>query len=66
MLETENGKVLSYVEEKMSAVEGVSFNHYAPSTYLIEHPNVWDEQDISLALDRFEKLFTDLNALLIC
>lgn len=66
LLETENVKVLSYVEEKMSAVEGVSFNHYAPSTYLIEHPNVWDEQDISLALDRFEKLFTDLNALLIC
>ena len=64
LLETETGKVLSYVEEKMSVIEGVSFNHYAPSVYLIEHPNVWDAQDIAPALDRFEKMFSDLNALL--
>ena len=64
LLETETGKVLSYVEEKMSVIEGLSFNHYAPSVYLIEHPNVWDAQDIAPALDRFEKMFSDLNALL--
>lgn len=65
LLKSEDGKVLSYVEEKMSAIEGVSFNHYAPSVYLIEHPDTWDEQDILQALDRFEKMFTDLNALLM-
>ena len=62
--ESDNGKVLNYVEGKISVLKEISFNHYAPSVYLIEHPTVWSDEEISSALDRFEKVFADLNALL--
>lgn len=59
-----NGKILKYVESLMDAKDNITFSHYMPSEYLIKHPNVWTDKDVSESLDRFEKLFTDLNALL--
>lgn len=41
-----------------------NYDHYRPSLYLIENPNELSDSLISGALDRFEKLFVDLNALL--
>ncbi len=59
-----DGKILSFVEDAMSRIEGVRFNHYAPSEFLLRHPDIWESDDIKDALDRFERLFKDLNALL--
>jgi len=59
-----DGKVLSYVEEQVATMDDIRFNHYAPSQYLIEHPDIWTVDEISDALDRFERLFSELNALL--
>ena len=59
-----NGKILRYVEEKIKSLKDVDFNHYIPSVYLVEHPSIFDEDDIKDILERFEKLFVDLNKLL--
>ena len=59
-----DGKVLKYVEGVLDAIPDFSFNHYAPSEYLIKNPDLWNDEEIADALDRFEKLFNDLNALL--
>lgn len=41
------------------------FDHFAPSSFLIENPTIVKTlPGYSEALDRFEKLFTDLNALI--
>ncbi len=40
------------------------YDHFAPSRYLIEHSTSFDNRLIEPALDRFERLFVDLNALL--
>ena len=60
------GNVLRYVEDKMSLIKAdvPEFNHYAPSEHLIKNPSVFDSIDISDALNRFEKLFKDINLLL--
>lgn len=59
-----NGKILKYVEDELNSKEEIHFNHYAPSEYLIEHPMVWSVEDIQDSLERFEKLFIDLNKLI--
>jgi AAA ATPase domain len=42
-----------------------NFDHFAPSSYLLENPKLLKElPGANEALDRFEKLFADLNALL--
>lgn len=41
-----------------------NYDHYRPSLYLIENPNELNESVTSGPLDRFERLFVDLNALL--
>jgi predicted ATPase len=64
LAENVSGKILSYVEEKIKNFDSITFSHYTPSVFLIEHPSVWKDADISEALDRFEKLFVDLNGLL--
>ena len=40
------------------------FDHYAPSKYLITHPDVVTGKAVDKALDNFEALFRALNALL--
>ncbi|MDO5619647.1 ATP-dependent nuclease [Kocuria sp.] len=40
------------------------YDHYAPAAHLIKHPDVLTGRERSQALDRFEALFTALNALL--
>ncbi len=40
-----------------------NYDHYAPARYLIEHAPTFEAVEGG-ALDRFEKLFVDLNALL--
>jgi len=44
------------------------FNHYAPASYLKQHRGdilkTLGDKELEAALSRFEKLFTDANALL--
>lgn len=40
------------------------YDHYAPAKYLFEHPDQISSTEVDAALDRFEKLFVDINALL--
>ena len=49
------------VENVLSSNSEIRFDHYRPSMYLIQNPDIWTEKDISSALDRFEKLCTDIN-----
>lgn len=58
-----DGKVLSSTEAAISKIPDVRFDHYKPSMYLIQNPNIWVDADISDALNRFEKLFSDINAI---
>jgi hypothetical protein len=55
-------EVETYFRTLPSSVE--EYNHYAPSRYLISHPGEFEGGDVDAALDRFEALFTELNALL--
>ena len=55
------GDVLHSVENVLSSNSEIRFDHYRPSMYLIQNPDIWTEKDISSALDRFEKLCTDIN-----
>ena len=41
------------------------YDHYAPAKYLFEHPDQISTAETHAALGRFEKLFADINALLI-
>jgi hypothetical protein len=60
-------RVVNDVEDafRLLPPETPEFDHFFPSSFLVENPTVlkslpgWKE-----ALDRFEKLFADLNALL--
>lgn len=56
-----DGDVLHSVENVLSSNSEIRFDHYRPSMYLIQNPDIWTEKDISSALDRFEKLCTDIN-----
>lgn len=60
------GNVLHYVEDKMALITAdiPQFNHYAPSEYLINNPSVFDNIDMTDTLNRFEKLFKEINSLL--
>jgi predicted ATPase len=60
------GNVLQFVENKMALIKAdvPQFNHYAPSEYLINNPSVFDSMDMTDTLNRFEKLFRDVNSLL--
>jgi len=40
------------------------YDHYAPAEYLVMHPNTVSSPHLDEALERFERLFEDLNALL--
>ena len=41
-----------------------SFNHYRPARYLSEHLGELEAQISDEVIDRFERLFSDLNGLL--
>lgn len=41
-----------------------AFDHYRPSEFLVEQGGTYNLPGLDLALDRFEKLFEDLNAML--
>ena len=56
-----DGDFLHSVENVLSSNSEIRFDHYRPSMYLIQNPDIWTEKDISSALDRFEKLCTDIN-----
>ncbi len=62
------GRVLEHVENHFRTLppKVAEFDHYRPSLYLLEnHHKVFDAlPEISAAMDRFEKLFNDLNGLL--
>lgn len=55
------GEVLHSTEAVLSQNPNVRFDHYRPSMYLIKHSDVWTMEDIAEALDRFEKVCTDIN-----
>lgn len=55
------GEVLHSTEVLLSQNPDVRFDHYRPSMYLIKHPDVWKMEDIAEALDRFEKVYSDIN-----
>jgi hypothetical protein len=60
-------RVLKWVEEKIRVVPGVpDFDHFTPAWYLFENRTKLfaDIKALSAALDRFERLFKDLNKLL--
>ena len=54
-------QVLHSTEVLLSQNPDVRFDHYRPSMYLIKHPDVWKMEDIAEALDRFEKVYSDIN-----
>lgn len=61
------GAVLHYVEDKIKLIKAdiPHFNHYAPSEFLINNPSIFNGMEISETLNRFEKLFRDINSLLL-
>jgi hypothetical protein len=59
------GKTLSFVEKEMDKLSlSRKFNHYTLSECLIRIPDVFSDEGIKDALDRFEKLFRNVNSLL--
>lgn len=62
------GRVLEHAENHFKTLppEVAEFDHYRPSLYLLEnHPKLLNSlPGVDAALDRFEKLFKDLNGLL--
>lgn len=50
--------------ESFSSGWATKYDHYTPSKFLITHPDALTGKAVDAALDRFEKLFTDLNSLL--
>ena len=66
---TANSRVLKHIEEHFRTLPNTvpEFDHYSPSAYLVEHRSAFfkgKKKMLADALDRFEKLFTDLNGLL--
>jgi predicted ATP-dependent endonuclease of OLD family len=63
-------RVLKHVEDHFRTLPAAvpEFNHYSPASYLTEHRGDIIKKvattEVEAALSRFEKLFTDLNALL--
>ena len=56
-----DGEVLHSAEAILSKNPSIRFDHYRPSVYLIEHPDIWKIEDIADALDRFERVCSDIN-----
>lgn len=56
-----DGEVLHSTEAILSKNPSIRFDHYRPSMYLIEHPDIWKIEDIADALDRFERVCSDIN-----
>lgn len=56
-----DGEVLHSTEAILSKNPSIRFDHYRPSMYLIEHPDIWKIEDITDALDRFERVCSDIN-----
>lgn len=56
-----DGEVLHSTEAILSQNPSIRFDHYRPSMYLIKHPDIWKIEDISDALDRFERVCSDIN-----
>lgn len=56
-----DGEVLHSTEAILSQNPSVHFDHYRPSMYLIKHPDIWEIEDITDALDRFERVCSDIN-----
>jgi predicted ATP-dependent endonuclease of OLD family len=66
---TDGGRVVKHAEAHFRGLPSTvpAFSHFTPSTYLIEnrsHLLKGKKKSVTTALDRFEKLFQDLNALL--
>jgi energy-coupling factor transporter ATP-binding protein EcfA2 len=64
---TAQQRVVKDVEESFRTLppDAPEFDHFSPASFLIENPSVLETlPGVEDALDRFEKLFTDLNALL--
>jgi hypothetical protein len=60
-------RVVKDVEESFRVLPPAApeFDHFAPASFLIENPGALEAlPGAADALDRFEKLFADLNALL--
>ena len=63
-------QVLKHVEDHFRTLPAVvpNFDHFSPSSYLVEHRAAFftgrGKAGLLGALDRFEQLFNDLNALL--
>jgi hypothetical protein len=61
-------RIVKYVEEHFRTVKAdvPEFDHFTPSSHLIEKRTslLKSLPDVGAALDRFEKLFTDLNGLI--
>jgi predicted ATP-dependent endonuclease of OLD family len=59
-------RALKEVEEhfRTVATSGAEFNHFRPAEFLNRQPLDWEPPGLEAALNRFEKLFTDLNAML--
>jgi hypothetical protein len=65
------GRIVKHVEEhfKTLPADVPEFDHYAPSTYLVENRKAFlsaqGKGALTATLDRFEKLFADLNSLFV-
>jgi len=60
------GRVVKDVEAhfRTVATQGDEFDHYRPAEFLTQKGIVYELADQGAALDRFEKLFKELNSLL--
>ena len=56
-----DGEVLHSTESILSQNPSIRFDHYRPSMYLIKHPDIWKTEDITDALERFERVCSDIN-----
>jgi predicted ATPase len=62
-------RILKRVEHLWAALPGSTpaFDHFAPASWLIQHPDVWelDPGETAASLGRFEALFNAVNVLVV-
>jgi len=63
-LEDLNPNVKRVLVALKPSFDGKNFNHYRPARYLSEHLGEFEGQISDAVIDRFEKIFSDLNKLL--